>query len=430
MKDDFSPKDGGDDFIIGNGFQISDNEPEKPGRSSVGRHSAPLPQKRRKKKKKRSMLSTIIWTLCIAAVSIGLAAGICLGMADIIGIGKKDSETKIELEIKPGDNIPGRLKEEGIINYPFLFRLFVKLKKVDGSSFQTGIYWIKKSAGYSGIIDILKTEGARADTVDVRIPEAASMPTIKKLLVEANVCTEDEFNEAIKSKTTYDNIPFTADIPVEIVNYRFEGYFYPDTYSFFTRETPNAAVLAVEKMLKQTQYYLSAEILEAAAVRGFNNAHEILTMASIIEAECNGYPEEMPNVSMVFQNRLNHWEGEQKLLGSTPTTNYLKGTSANDKYNTDKRPGLPVGPICTVTKEAIRAVAFPNEIYEVKKGAAGNETTTREYTDAFGKSVGEMALKDAMYFFVTDKNFKFYYNKDVAGHDATIKRLKTDKLWA
>ena len=52
-------------------------------------------------------------------------------------------------------------------------------------------------------------------------------------------------------------------------------------------------------------------------------------------------------------------------------------------------------------------------------------------------SITEQAIKAAIYpnkkvkayFFVTDKNGKFYYNTDEYGHNATISELKQQGLW-
>ena len=388
-----------DPFIIGDGFLIDEESGpvEEPARS----RSAGSAGKKKRNRKQKGCLGLAVWITVISVISIGIALGICFAVADMMGLGR---EGTVELQINPGDDIPTLLKEENAISYPTLFKLYIKLKKVDSGSFRSGLFRFKRSAGYSGIIDYLKSGGAVADTVDVEIRVAASIPRIAAILEEAGVCTRDEFNEAVKSRTSYPEIPFVADIPVEIVSYRFEGYFYPDTYNFYTGDTPNAAQLAIERMLKQTEKYLTPEVIAAAKARGFDTVHEILTLASIIEAECNGYPEAMPSVSMVFQNRMTGTNETGGYLGSTPTEDYLKGTAASKNYNTNPpngRVGLPVGPMCTVTREAIRAVAFPNEEY-----------------------------KGMYYYFVTDKNFQFYYNKTYSEHERTIANLKRQGLWA
>ena len=89
--------------------------------------------------------------------------------------------------------------------------------------------------------------------------------------------------------------------------------------------------------------------------------HKITTMASIIELECSGYYDEMPKVSAVFYNRLNHWGDQPKMLGSSPTAEYPYGSG---NYDTNKIEGLPPGPLCAPGANAIKAALNPNKDME------------------------------------------------------------------
>ena len=122
--------------------------------------------------------------------------------------------------------------------------------------------------------------------------------------------------------------------------------------------------------------------------------HEILTMASIVELEAGGSPGEMANVAAVFYNRLS-WD-EPKRLGSSPTAEYKHG---GGRYDTNTNEGLPPGPLCAPSLASIRAALWPTENFP--------------YT-----------------YFVTDKNMQFYYNETYDKHNATIRRLKNQGLWA
>lgn len=64
--------------------------------------------------------------------------------------------------------------------------------------------------------------------------------------------------------------------------------------------------------------------------------------------------------------------------------------------------GLPPGPQCSMTIEAVKAVLYPDE----------------------------KALADKYYYFVTDVNHKFYYNRTLKQHENTIASLKRQGLWA
>ena len=93
--------------------------------------------------------------------------------------------------------------------------------------------------------------------------------------------------------------------------------------------------------------------------------HEILIMASIVEAEA-GHDDERAKIASVMYNRLENWENP--LLGMDSTVYYGamlqgKGFTINldSPYNTYKYPGLPKGPICNPGLNSIRAVLHPEK---------------------------------------------------------------------
>ena len=149
-----------------------------------------------------------------------------------------------------------------------------------------------------------------------------------------------------------------------------------------------------DKMLNETSKHFAEEDIKLAESKGYT-VHEILTMASILELEASGHESEMKNVAQVFYNRLNTWNNQPKLLGSTPTSKYPYG---NGRYDTNVYEGLPPGPLCSPSADAIDAAINPN-------------------TD----------IKAT--YFVTDKTMKFYYTNSVKEHNAIIKELKSKNLW-
>ena len=184
-------------------------------------------------------------------------------------------------------------------------------------------------------------------------------------------------------------------IPTQSVYYRFEGYLYPDTYQFFANSDgqsgESCAKKAVKKMLDQMQNILNDDFIAKTEVKGYS-VHEVLTMASIIELETSGYPNDMAKVSQVFYNRLN-WKDQPAMLGSTPTSEYI-----DSRYDTNKHEGLPPGPLCSPSKAAIEAALNP-------------DTSVKED------------------YFVTDKNMKFYYTSSFDEHNDLINQLKSEGLW-
>lgn len=434
---------GDDDFVIGSGFKISDDyESRIRSRKEKARNQGqPHPvsdrdvhmgklskenarENKKKKKKKHGPLYSLLWALAIIIVSLGFAWMLILGANDLLGlVGDKEVDVQIEKGMST-KQIAEKLEDEGVIDYPLLFRLYVKFKGQD-SSLKYGGFTLSGSMGYDGIIEQLQKSNERK-TVKVTIPDGATVAGIRDLLVENGVCTADNFNYVLKHTERYDfKYDFVKKIPIDNVYYSFEGYLYPDTYEFFTLVKnedgsksygESNAVHAINRMMGNFDAKLKEkcpdykEKIKKLKKYGIEDLHDVLSLASIVQMECSGFDEEMPKVASVFLNRL-VWENEPHYLGSTPTFYY-----PDNRYNTnnyallDKNgnviskagyEGLPPGPQCSMTIEAVLAVLNPDE-------------------SMFGQA----------YYFVTDKNHKFYYNRTLTQHENTIAKLRRQGLWA
>ena len=181
------------------------------------------------------------------------------------------------------------------------------------------------------------------------------------------------------------------------MHWRFEGYLFPDTYEFYNFDEPEkCAELAIEKLLSTMDSRFTEDMRKKGEELGYS-MHEILTMASIIELEAGGASfEDKQKVAEIFYNRLENW-GESALLQSNPTRKYPYGAGA---YNTYERAGLPVGPLCSPSIDSIKAALEPS-------------TSQPDY-----------------YYFITDKNMKFYYNKTLTAHINTQNRLMREGNYA
>ncbi len=424
-----SSADEHDEFVIGGGFQL-DEDYEGQARSRKGRDEKPVikqyplserdtvdlhrlnrAEKRAQKKnqKPRHGIKTIIWIAAILVSACLIAAGILTAFSELLGVGKSGICVVIIKEGMTTTEIADTLEKENAIDHPLLFRAYLKLKKQDGT-LRHGAYQFDSSIGYDGIIELLQ-KGNEKESVKVRIPEAATIRSIMQILEENNVCTQEQFKTAMV-KGTYD-YDFVKAIPNDKVYYRLEGYLYPDTYDFFTGESQANAEFAIDRMLANFEKHLKEscpdykEQLKDLNKYGITSLNDALSLASIVQLECNGFPDQMSNVSAVFLGRL-VWS-EPKYLGSTPTFYY-----PDNRYNTNNYAlyengkkvsdagyeGLPPGPQCSVTVQALKAVLRPNEDY-------------------IGK----------YYYFVTDANSKFYFNATYKEHQATIKKLQRQGLW-
>lgn len=352
-----------------------------------------LSKKKSKNKKVKKRLPIGIRILIILLVSFFLAACIIFTAIEIEGI-TFDKPITAEIVLEQGstsEDIAETLKENKIINSSILFRLYVKIKGANG--FKFGVHEVKSNQSYSSLIETLSQNVDPANTVKVTVPEGLSVKQIAKLMQKNKICSEKEFIKAVKYKD-YD-YDFVKEIPVGKCYYKLEGYLFPATYSLFVNPDKSKgadnAYKAVNKMLQRMEQELTDDVVNTATKKGYS-IHEILTMASIVEAEASGHSDEMKNVAQVFYNRL-RWTDQPARLGSTPTANY-----PDSRYNTNKNEGLPPGPICSPSSDAIKAAINPNTSLKAD-------------------------------YFVTDRNMKFYYTNSLSEHNALIEKLQSEGLW-
>ena len=382
LKTNLPGSESDDDFVIGKGFNVNDYE-DKVGKGA--------PKKRSRHGKGRGVVGGIVWIVAIIVVSVGIAAGLIFAGADYLGLGFGRGRDCV-LEIPQGAStavIAEKLEESGAVKLPLLFRAYSKFKHYDGN-YKYGVYTFNTEAGYDVIANMLMTDGAKADSVSVTIPEMSTVDDIADLLEEKGVCTKKDFiNEVQEGEFDYD---FVKAIPSESVYYRLEGYLFPDTYDFYSYDSKECAHLAVDKMLKTLDEKLGSDLKAKmnSSKYGFNG---IMTMASIVELEAGGSPSEMPNVAAVFYNRLE--SKDFATLGSSPTRKYPHG---NGRYNTYECEGLPPGPLCSPSLNSLKAAIAPTESFDY-------------------------------YYFVTDASMNFYYRKTLAEHNAIIAKLKAEKNW-
>ena len=142
-----------------------------------------------------------------------------------------------------------------------------------------------------------------------------------------------------------------------------EGFLFPSRYSV-GKETAPADVL--RDMVKRTKAEHAKVALDAEAKKAGKTPEQILTIASLIQAEAQ-QDNEFGKVSRVIYNRLD----KDMLLGFDSTINYAKGrsslaTSVGDTkfespYNTYLHRGLPPGPIDNPGHQAIEAALNPTK---------------------------------------------------------------------
>lgn len=200
-------------------------------------------------------------------------------------------------------------------------------------------------------------------TVRVTVPEGFTVYQIAKLLEEKQVCSAEDFIEAVNNPPEGNVFSSGIGNPGERP-FLLEGYLFPDTYDFYVGE---AAPKALGRFLKNMKSKLTPEYYERAEELGYS-MDEILTIASIIQEEA-GFPAEDKKVASVLHNRLSSKSFPR--LQFNVTFEYLDKsvapvfTGARKKYdglyNTYVKKGLPAGPITNPGKISIEAALYPED---------------------------------------------------------------------
>ena len=154
-----------------------------------------------------------------------------------------------------------------------------------------------------------------------------------------------------------------------------EGWLAPDSYEWLPGTSPE---VVLRTMVARTRDRVQRATAGYDSLPLGMNAHEVLTLASIVESESRAEVER-PRIARVYLNRLDRG----MLLQADPTVGYALGRGPRSRltfkdlrvesaYNTYRHEGLPPGPICSPGLSAIEAVmhATPgtNDLYFVSNG--------------------------------------------------------------
>lgn len=305
----------------------------------------------------------LLYVIMVIGISVVLA---CVGWIvanDVLALNKIPHEVVIDVtEYDDFDSVAEQLKDEGIIDYKFVFDLFATFTNKK-ESISPGTYTVDTDMDYNALIRNL---GASSDTkaqVKVTIPEGYTVDQIFQVLAENNVASVEDLQE---TAANYDyKFDFLRD-EVPLGDYhRLEGYLYPDTYEFYVYHNP---IYVLNTMLCNFYYRVieNDEISAYVESSGYS-LNEVLNIAAMIERETDST--DRNNISSVIYNRLKNPSYETNgCLQIDATIYYLTGrdVTQNDRetlmnpYNTHINAGLPPGPICNPGIESILAAVSPS----------------------------------------------------------------------
>lgn len=275
------------------------------------------------------------------------------------------STTPVEFTINPGEGVrevSDKLKQRNLIVSEQAWTLYVVLTG-RRSALLAGEYTLNQSMTGREIATILADGKVDANEVSVKILEGWTSKQIAAELDKKNVVASEDFLTAVATTDSRTILPdtyyaFLTDKPATA---NLEGFLFPDTYRFFEDTT---ASQVLKKFLDNFGQKFTTT-MQAAAKANNRTTFEIVTMASILEAELRT-DTDRAKASDLFWRRLDIGMA----LQSDATVNYITGkgraqpsiadTQVDSPYNTYKYPGLPPGPIGNPGVSALRAAVNPS----------------------------------------------------------------------
>lgn len=363
-----------------------------------------------KQEKKGGFAGGMLYFLFVISVSVILACLAWAAATDVLGFKssdtvaqitlEKDSFTYKEVEVTDDEGntktkkvhyadmgyVADQLKENGIIKYKFLFRIFGAVYNAD-AKIDPGTYELKAIYDYKALVKKMTSGSGAMITKKITFPEGYTMNQIFKKLEAEGVCDYSELMDAAANATF--NYSFLEGTEKGDAT-RLEGFLFPDTYEFYEGMP---AATAINKLLEGFHYKMTAEMLQWQEESGYT-MRQIITIASMIEKEAANDNDRYKIASVIY-NRLNKDWALQ--IDSTTLYEYPDHEGAptaemlakDSPYNTRISKGLPPSPICSPGIASIRAALQP-ESTNYMFYALNTATGTHEFftsADAFNAFV-------------------------------------------
>lgn len=313
-----------------------------------------------------SLLKGIVYIVSVLVISVFASWTIIEIANDVFAFSKSDEAITVVIEEEmTASDVAQMLYTNGVIKYPTMYELFVRLKE-ESTDYLVGEYEISPSMNYGDLNDTFTYVANTKEQVVVTVPEGYTVDQIIDLLLKHGIGTREGFVAAI-NEFDYGDYRFLQgldDLDPERT-YRLEGYLFPDTYYFF-KDASEVAV--IDKFLVNFERKVSEEYYERAEVLGMS-MDDLIILASMIQAEGMTLTD-FENISSVFHNRLANPRTYPKMQ-SDATLQYIldkrkSALTASDlqidsKYNSYMYAGLPPGSICNPGIDAINCALYPAE---------------------------------------------------------------------
>lgn len=248
------------------------------------------------------------------------------------------------------NEIAVQLKADGLIRSSQVFEWYVTIHN-DRDKLQAGTYSFAPSQSTQQIAEAI-ADGKIATKL-VTILSGQTLAQIRQTFIRSGF-SATSVDAAFNASLYRSSYPALADNPASAT---LEGFLWPDSYQKNSSTNPSQIVA---EALTEMQQHITQNVRNGFAAQGLS-VYQGVTIASIVEQEVADQSDRN-QVAQVFIKRLQigmplgsdvtAYFGSN-LAGVSPSLNY------DSPYNTLLHPGLPPGPIGTVSDSSLSAVAHP-----------------------------------------------------------------------
>lgn len=227
--------------------------------------------------------------------------------------------------------------------------IWVADKKSYPDLVKTGRYVIKDGMSNNNLVDMLRA--GNQTPIKISFNNVRNLPQLAGKLAQKLEPDSLEFLSTLTDAEIIKSYGFSQET--------FISMFIPNTYELYWTSTPEAFV---KRMANEFKTFWNDTRMAKARALGLSQS-EIMTIASIVQAEQSIRPQEWPTIAGLYLNRVR----KGMKLESDPTVIFAVGDfgirrvlnkhlKVDSPYNTYKNPGLPPGPIRMPDVGAIDAV--------------------------------------------------------------------------
>ena len=319
------------------------------------------PADHRAESRSRRGVGCLVALLVLAMVAVLLYVGVTKGISYLDGRldGPDDyagnGHGSVQVRVRPGEtatDIAGTLVDKGVVKSVGAFTSAAAADP-DGDAIQPGVYSLREEMSGEAALALLLADDSRVE-VEVTVPEGLTTDEIVAAIARDTDISDAQLNAALKR-------PESLGLP-GYANGQVDGYLFPASYTI----GPGTTAREMLRLMVDRFQQAAADVgLEAGAGRLGLDPHELVTVASLVEAEASR-PADFGKVAQVIYNRVD--AGIALQLDST--VHYIAG-SRGEVYTTDKQrridspyntylyPGLPPGPIAAPGEAALEAALDP-----------------------------------------------------------------------